>query len=78
MRSIELREAGKFSEEQGKDAGGHGIKGTEVSDGLISRGAAEACDNVVGGDAGGFVYDEEPVHLVYYIDFAAGGRGITF
>jgi hypothetical protein len=58
----ELGEAGVFAEEKGKDSGGHGVEGAEVAYGFLSGGAADDGDDIVRGEAGGFVEYEETVH----------------
>src|SRR6185437_5670429 len=57
-----LCEAGVSAEQQREDARGHGIKRAEMADGFFAGDAAEAADDVVAGDAGGFIYDEKAVH----------------
>jgi hypothetical protein len=57
-----LREAGVFAEQQREDTRGHGVERAEMADGFFAGDAAETVDDVVAGDAGGFIYDEEAVH----------------
>jgi hypothetical protein len=59
---VELGEAGEAADDKGQDAGGHGIEGTEVSDGALAEKAAGAGDDIVRGESGGFVDDENGVH----------------
>ena len=57
----ELGEAGVAAEQQGQDAGGHGVEGAEMTDGLFVGGSADERDDVMRGEAGRFVEDEEAV-----------------
>ena len=61
-RGVELRQAGEVSGDQGKDAGGHGIECAEVADGAFVEDAAGAVDDVVRGESGGLVDDEDAIH----------------
>ena len=72
----ELGQAGVAAEQQGQDAGGHGVKGAEMADGFFTSGAADEGDDVVRGEGGGFVEDQKAVerHGVFG-DFSVGCRG---
>ncbi len=59
---VELGKAGEITSNEGKDSGGHGIEGAEVSDGALAENAAGAVDYVVRGKSGGLVDDEDGVH----------------
>ena len=58
----ELGEAGVLAEQQWEDSGGHGVEGAEVADGAFAGGAAHDINDVVRGEAGGFVDNQESVH----------------
>ena len=61
---VELGEAGEVSDYEGKNACGHGVEGTEMSDGTLVEDAADAIDDVVRSEAGGLVENEDAVHGV--------------
>jgi hypothetical protein len=58
-----LRQAGKLAQQQGQNAGGHGVKRAEVADGAFAGNSSQDSDYIVASHAGRFVYNEKPVHF---------------
>ena len=57
-----MREPGVVAEKNREDPGGHRIKRAKMADGLFPGNAPQPADDVVTGDAAGFIYDEKAVH----------------
>jgi hypothetical protein len=58
---IELAQAGHFADDQREHTGGHGIEGTEVSDGTFAEDSAHASHDIVRGPTAWFVDDHHTV-----------------
>jgi len=59
----ELREAGGFADDQGQDAGGHGVQGAKVADFGGARKAPHLVHRVVRCPAGWLIQDDDPVEF---------------
>ena len=66
-----LGDFGGFAEQDDEEAGGHGVEGAAVADFGDAELAADFCDDVVGGPAGGFVHQQEAIEGV-----KRNGRGV--
>jgi len=60
---VELGQAREAAHNQRENAGGHGVEGTEVSDGALAQNTAGAGNYIVRGEARGFIDDDDGVHL---------------
>jgi hypothetical protein len=69
-----LGEACKASQNEREDSGGHGIEGSEVAYAALSGDATDAIDDIVRGESGGFVEDEDGVDHSLLSSRKAGWR----
>ena len=67
-------EARETAQQHGQNAGGERVERAEMADGTFAGETAEAMDGVMGGDAGGFVEDEQAVHFTTVTLFGDDSR----
>jgi hypothetical protein len=73
-----LREAREAANHEGQDPGGHWVEGSKVADAALSDDSANAIDDVVRGEVGGFVEDKDCVNHSVPWSRKAGWRSTRF